>query len=111
MTPKPLYAIWNWEEMKNTFRTLKYRHTFFFHCVCCIWDELACLWGRLCMVTLHCQMMFKPHADMIICGLRIFVKTKWLRSQASGPCLLVLTVQALNAHALTPDGGKDLRMR
>jgi len=57
------------------------------------------------------RMTFKLHADMIICGLGIFVKMKWLRSQASEPCSLVLKVQALNVHALTPDDGKDLCMR
>ena len=40
----------------------------FLHCVH-IWNELACLWG-LCMVTLYYRMTFKPHANMIICGLR-----------------------------------------
>ena len=36
---------------------------------------------------------------------------KWLHSWVSELCSLVLKVQALNVHALTPDGGKDLRMR
>ena len=41
----------------------------FLHCVG-ICDELAYLWGRLCMVTLYYRMTFKPHTDMIICRLR-----------------------------------------
>jgi len=45
----------------------------FLHCVH-IWDELACLWGRLCMVTLYYRMTFKPHADMIICGWEYLLK-------------------------------------
>ena len=39
----------------------------FLHCQDCvrIWDELTCLWGRLCMVTLYYRMTFKPHADKV----------------------------------------------
>jgi len=81
----------------------------FLHCVH-IWDELACLWGRLCIVTLSIKWRLNHMQIWLSADWRIFVKTKWLHCQASQPCSLALTVQTLNAHALTPDGRKNLRM-
>jgi len=69
----------------------------------CIWEELACLWAGLCMVTLSIEwrLNYYKHADMIFYGPRnIGFKTKGLHSCALEPRLLVLMNRALNAHAL-----------
>jgi len=73
--------------------------------------------GMLVGVSMHGDVIYQmtfnyhKHAEMFSAYRRIFVKTKWLCSWASKLCSLALKVQALNAQALTPDGGKDLCMR
>jgi len=80
----------------------------FLHSVC-IWDELTCC-GFFCMVTLSIKWRLNHMQIWLSAEWGIFIKMKWLHYWAPEMCSLVLKVQELNVHALTPDGGKNLHM-
>ena len=85
---------------------LKYRHTCTFFTVCVYGTNWLA-----CMVTLSIEWHLNHMHISLSSDWGIFVNTKWLHSRTSEPCSLALKVQALDAHALIPGGGKDLCVR